>query len=224
MRTWAVVAAGVVALAACRQGGPPVAARGPLPTAARANGESPLTAADVQAFVAVRARALQRLENALADVETKGGDVLAHVQELSVAERDAARSLGVDWRRFTWVRDQIGRLLTSQRQEEDQRLLQAELTRSRDDLEAQLKAARDGATRQFLEAQLKALTVQLDKLERDRQVPAPQAREMQVLESARAEIATLQGRQDRIQHRLQQLLQREAGPDATATPGARGAR
>ncbi|OYV92637.1 MAG: hypothetical protein B7Z68_10110, partial [Acidobacteria bacterium 21-70-11] len=94
----------------------------PAKTAARTGGESPLTAADVQAFVAVRARALQRLEAALADVESKGGDVLAHVQELSVAERDAARALGVDWRRFTWVRDQIGRLLTSQRQQEDQRL------------------------------------------------------------------------------------------------------
>lgn len=174
--------------------------------------------------MAVRARALQRLETALADVESKGGDVLAHVQEVSVAERDAARALGVEWRRFTWVRDQIGRLLTSQRQNEDQRLLEAELARSRDDLEAQLKAARDAATRQFLAAQLKALSAQLDKLERDRQMPAPRAQEMQVLESARAEIATLQGRQDRIQHRLQELLQRTtAGTDSVppARPPAR---
>ncbi len=174
--------------------------------------------------MAVRARALQRLETALADVESKGGDVLAHVQELSVAERDAARALGVDWRRFTWVRDQIGRLLTSQRQQEDQRLLQAELRRSKDDLEAQLKAAGDAATRQFLEAQIKALSAQLDRLERDRQIPAPQVQEMRVLESARAEIATLQGRQDKIQHRLQEILQRTAngtGAAPTAHPPAR---
>lgn len=215
-RACAVVAVGVAALAACGRGGPPAAASGPAPTAARTNGESPLTAADVQAFVAVRARALQRLETALADVESQGGDVLAHVQELSVAERDAARALGVDWRRFTWVRDQIGRLLTSQRQQEDQRLLQAELSRSKDDLEAQLKAAGDAATRQFLEAQLKALSAQLDRLERDRQVPAPQAQEMRALESARAEIATLQGRQDKIQHRLQELLQRTAAGTGAA--------
>ena len=218
IRACAVVAAGVTALAACGRGGPPAVADRPAKTAARTGGESLLTAADVQAFVAVRARALQRLEAALADVESKGGDVLAHVQELSVAERDAARALGVDWRRFTWVRDQIGRLLTSQRQQEDQRLLQAELTRSKDDLEAQLKAAGDVATRQFLEAQLKALSGQLERLERDRQVPAPQAQEMRVLESARAEIATLQGRQDKIQHRLQELLQRTAaGTDAVPT-------
>jgi chromosome segregation ATPase len=172
----------------------------------------------VQAFVAVRARALQRLETALADVESKGGNVLDRVQELSVAERDAARALGVDWRRFTWVRDQIGRLLTTQRQQEDQRLLEAELTRSKDDLTAQLEAARDGATRQFLEAQLKALSAQLEKLERDRQLPAPQVQEMQVLESARAEIATLQGRQDRIQHRLQELLQKAAAGSAPTPP------
>ncbi len=221
-RAGAILAAGAAALAACRQGGGPVAAGGPAPTAVRANEESPLTAADVQAFVAVRTRALQRLEEALADVESKGGDVLAHVQELSVAERDAARALGVQWRRFTWVRDQIGRLLTSQRQHEDQRLLEAELTRSRDDLDAQLKAARDDATRQFLDAQLKALSSQLDRIERDRQLPAPQAQEMRVLESARAEIATLQGRQDRIQHRLQELLQKAAG-EPSATPAARPA-
>ncbi len=202
-------------LATCGPAGPPAVTDSPAPTAVRANGESPLTAADVQAFIAVRARALQRLETALADVESKGGDVLAHVQELSVAERDAARALGVDWRRFTWVRDQIGRLLTSQRQQEDQRLLQAELTRSKDDLETQLKVAGDTATRQFLEAQLKALSTQLDRLDRDRQVPAPQVQEMKVLESARAEIATLQGRQDKIQHRLQELLQRAVNGPAT---------
>ncbi len=218
----AAVAAGVAALVACGRGGPPAVGGHPPPTAARTNGESPLTAADVQAFVAVRARALQRLEAALAGVESKGGDVLAQVQELSVAERDAARALGVDWRRFTWVRDQIGRLLTSERQQEDQRLLQAELTRSKDDLEAQLKAAGDAATRQFLGAQLGALSAQLDRLERDRQVPAPQAKEMRVLESARAEIATLQGRQDKVQHRLQELLQRAAN-GAGAAPAARPA-
>ena len=65
-------------------------------------------------FLAVRSKSLQRLEDALTQVEQSGGDVLAHVQELTVAEREAARSLGVDWRRFTWVRDQVGRLLTTQ--------------------------------------------------------------------------------------------------------------
>jgi chromosome segregation ATPase len=174
-------------------------------------------------FLAVRGRALQRLEDALTDVEQSGGDVLSHVQELTVAEREAARSLGVEWRRFTWVRDQVGRLMTSQRQREDQRVLAAELTRARQDLSVQVEAARDPASRQFLEAQLKALNTQMEKLEREQQLPAPQVEEAKLLESARAEIATLQGRQDRVQHRLQVLLERSASASATPHP-ARPAR
>jgi hypothetical protein len=41
---------------------------------------------------------------------------------------------------------------------------------------------------------------------------------MKLLESARAEIATLQGRQDRVQRRLQELLQRAAQGGATPAP------
>ncbi len=161
-------------------------------------------------FLAVRGRALQRLEDSLTEVEGSGGDILAHVQELTVAEREAARALGVEWRRFTWVRDQVGRLMTSQRQREDQRVLAAELRRATQDLSAQLEAARDPASRQFLEAQLKTLGVQMEKLNRDEQLPPAQAEEAKVLESVRADIATLQGRQDRVQHRLQVLLERSA--------------
>ncbi len=169
-------------------------------------------------FLAVRSKALQRLEDALAEVEANGGDVLARVQEITVAERDAARALGVEWRRFTWVRDQVGRLMTSQRQHEDQRLLAAELGKAKEDLGAQLAAARDAASRQFLEAQLKVVTEQLEKLNREREVAAPRAEELRVLESARAEIATLQGRQDKVQHRIQELLQRAA--NAAQAPAA----
>jgi chromosome segregation ATPase len=193
----------------------PGPARAASPTFARAGDQEPLTPFDVQMFLAVRGRALQRLEDALTEVEGSGGDVLAHVQELTVAEREAARSLGVEWRRFTWVRDQVGRLMTSQRQHEDQRVLAAELTRARQDLSAQLAAARDPASRQFLDAQVKALSVQMEKLNRDQHLPAPRAEEAKVLESVRAEIATLQGRQDKVQRRLQALLESAAG---SATP------
>jgi hypothetical protein len=192
--------------------------RSASPTATGASDEGPLTPFDVQMFLAVRSKALQRLEDALTQVEQSGGDVLAHVQELTVAEREAARSLGVDWRRFTWVRDQVGRLLTTQRQREDQRVLLAELTRAKQDLSAQLGVARDPASRQFLEAQLKALNAQLEKLDKDQWLPTPRAEEMKLLESARAEIATLQGRQDRVQRRLQELLQRAAEVGATPAP------
>jgi hypothetical protein len=212
---FAAVGAAALFAAACRGREAPTAERVASPTVARADREAPLTAFDVQTFLAVRGRALQRLEDALTDVEQSGGDILGHVQELTVAERDAARALGVDWRRYTWVRDQVSRLMTGQRQREDQRVLVAELTRARQDLSAQLEAARDPASRQFLDAQLKALNVQVEKLEREQQVPPPQAEEARLLEAARAEIATLQGRQDRVQHRLQVLLERAT---ASATP------
>jgi len=200
---------------ACRGPAAPTAERVASPTVARAGQEAPLTEFDIQTFLAVRGRALQRLEDALTDVEQSGGDILGHVQELTVAEREAARALGADWRRYTWVRDQVGRLMTSQRQREDQRVLAAELTRARQDLSAQLEVARDPASRQFLEAQLKALTAQVENLEREQRVPPPQAEEARLLESTRAEIATLQGRQDRVQHRLQVLLDRSS---SSATP------
>jgi hypothetical protein len=188
------------------------------PTIPKLAPEGSLTEADLQAYLAVRRKALQKLEDALDEVEKSGGDVLAHVQELTVAERDAARSLGVEWRRFTWVRDQVGRLLTTQRQREDQRMLLAELTRAKQDLTTQLEVSRDAASRQFLEAQLKVLDGQLEKIESEQHLPMPKAEEMKLLEAARAEIAILQGRQDRVQRRVQELLQRAARSGATPVP------
>ncbi len=224
MRAALVICAGSVAigtfLTACGAAAPPPAGDRKASPAGLASEQRPLAETDITMFLAVRSKALQRLEDALADVEANGGDVLTRVQEVTVAERDAARALGVEWRRFTWVRDQVGRLMTGQRQHEDQRLLAAELTKAREDLGAQLAAARDAASRQFLEAQLKVVTDQLEKLNRERAVPAPRAEELRVLESARAEIAILQGRQDRIQHRVQELLQRAAhvAPSQGASP------
>lgn len=212
--TWAAL----LLLPACRQSEAPAPPVASSPTGSGAAAEAPLTPFDVQMFLAVRSKALQRLEDALTAVEASGGDVLTHVQELTVAEREAARSLGVEWRRFTWVRDQVGRLLTTQRQREDQRVLLAELTRAKQDLAAQLEVSRDAASRQFLEAQLKALEGQLEKLEGDQRLPTLRAEEVELLESVRAEVATLQGRQDRVQRRLQDLLQRAAQAGATSSP------
>ena len=127
----AVLALGV----GCRGREPSAASALPSPSDAPTTTRL-LTMADVRAFLAVRARALGSIEAAVAVAERSGGDVLGKVEELTAAERSSARALGVDWRRFTWVRDEIGRLLTSQRQREDQRVLGEELARSRDDLEA----------------------------------------------------------------------------------------
>jgi chromosome segregation ATPase len=197
-----LAAAAVVVPLSCARRESPQPTLAASPTIPKLASEGPLTEADLQAYLTVRSKALQKLEDALDEVEKSGGDVLAHVQELTVAERDAARSLGVEWRRFTWVRDQVGRLLTTQRQREDQRVLLAELTRAK----------------QFLEAQLKVLDGQLEKIESEQHLPTPKAEEMKLLEAARAEIAILQGRQDRVQRRVQELLQRAARSGATPVP------
>jgi hypothetical protein len=210
--------AALVVLLSCGRRESPQPALVASPTIPKLAPEGSLTEADLQAYLAVRSKALQKLEDALNEVEKSGGDVLAHVQELTVAERDAARSLGVEWRRFTWVRDQVGRLLTTQRQREDQRMLLAELTRAKQDLTTQLEVSRDAASRQFLEAQLKVLDGQLEKIESEQHLPMPKAEEMKLLEAARAEIAILQGRQDRVQRRVQELLQRAARSGATPVP------
>ena len=209
-------------LAAC--GGPRTpGAQAPASPSAEPTEASPLTAQDLNLYIAVKEKALQTLEDALDDVEAHGGDVVSRVQEISVAEREAARSLGVDWRRFTTVRDQVGRLFTAQRHREDERLLAAELSRARQDLEGQLQVARDQAARQFLEAQLKALRAQIEKLDEEQQRPPAPDDDTKLLEAVRAEIATIQGRQDKVARRLEALLERAAvsAPPSTPTPGKR---
>ncbi len=209
-------------LTAC--GGPKSpATQTPASPSAEGAETAPLSQQDIRLYIAVKDKALQTLEDALDDVEAHGGDVVSRVQEISAAEREAARSLGVDWRRFTTVRDQVGRLFTAQRQREDERLLAVELSRARQDLEGQLQVARDQAARQFLEAQLKALRAQIEKLDKEQQRPPAQDEDARLLEAVRAEIATIQGRQDKVAHRLEALLERAAAsaPAFTATPGKR---
>jgi hypothetical protein len=185
-----------------------------------------LTRADVEMFLAVRAKALTRLESEVAAAEDHGGSVLSRVAELSTAERDAVGSLGFDWRRYRWVREEVASLIAAQRQREDSNLLTLELTRARDDLLVQLKVAKDPASRQFLEAQVTSLDTQLEKLKTGRPVSAEEAQGLDLIAGARAELAVQQGRQDRVQRRVRDLVQRErAGgvPAPTAAPktGAR---
>jgi chromosome segregation ATPase len=143
---------------------------------------------------------------------------------LSTAERSPADALGVGWRRYTWIRDEIAGLLGDQRQREDARILMLELTRTRDDLKEQLAQVRDEASRQFLAAQLNSLDEKLAALDAERRVPQDEERELAVIEEARAELATLQGRQDRLQRSVRDLLQAARSRRATGAtpPPARG--
>ena len=193
---------------------------GPLPApTAPARAES-LTAADIDMFVAVRAKAMTRLESELTAAESGGGSAIARIAELSVAEQDAVAGLGFEWRRYRWVREEVVRLLSQQRQREDSQMLTIELTRARDDLLAQLKVARDPASRQFLEAQVASLDVQLEKLAGGTQLGDREARSLELIARARADLAVQQGRQDRIQRRIRELVQLERA-GGSATPLAR---
>lgn len=175
-------------------------------------------------FVAVRAKALTRLETELDQAES-GGSALARIAELSVAEQDAVAALGFNWRRYRWTREEIARLLSAQRLREDAQMLTIELTRARDDLVAQLQLARDPASRQFLEAQVGSLTGQLEKLAGGTQLGEGDTHALELIARARADLAVQQGRQERLQKRLRELVQRErAGGTATATPSPTASR
>ncbi len=175
----------------------------------------------MEMFLAVRAKALTRLEDELAAAEQHPGAELARVVELSTAEQDAVASLGFDWRRYRWVRETVASLLATQRQREDSELLSVELNRARDDLESQLKVAKDPASKQFLEAQVASLIAQLGKLTGGRP-PAPgETRSLELIAGVRAELAVQQGRQDRVQRRVRDLVQRERAGGAAPPAAAR---
>lgn len=167
-----------------------------------------LSAQDLQVYLAVRSRALALLEDAVARVERGGGDPVSSVQELSVAEQRAAESYRVPWSRYSWIGNEIGRLVSLQRRAQDARVLVIELERTRNDLRAQLDGARDGASRQFIEAQMARLSVELERLGSERTPSERDVAAMALLESARAELAMLQGRQERLQRRLRESIQR----------------
>jgi hypothetical protein len=218
----AVASLAAMALPACRHDGSGSAPPAPTPTASGA-GET-LTKADMEMFLAVRGKALTRVEDEVAEVERQGGGgLLAKVVELSTAEQDAAASLGFNWQRYRWVREEIASRLAAQRRHEDTELLHLELSHARDDLMAQAKLAKDPASKQFLEAQIAGLNAQIEKLTTDRPPTASEAHSLEMIASVRAELAVQQGRQDRIQRRLRELMQRQRAAGAP-TPAPRPVR
>lgn len=170
----------------------------------------------------MRGRALTYIEEALTLVERGGGDPLSSVQELGVAEQRSAESYRIPWARYSWIRNEIGRLASLQRRAQDARVLAIELERTRADLQSQVLEARDGASRQFLEAQIARLSIELERLASERAPSEGEVTALELLESARADLAMLQGRQERLQRRLRDSIRREspvAGPRGGAEAG-----
>lgn len=198
-------------LGACR-GKAPEAPSNPAPTAVSPRAAAvELTAEDVKQYLHVREFALDRIERELAIVERRSSRAPADVEELSSAERKAAELAGADWKRYTVVRDEIGRLLSTQRQREDARVLGLELRHARNDLASQLAIARDAASRQFLQAQVDRLSAQIDRLEEEREPTEVELRQIELLAAVRVSLATQQGRLEKIQRRVKDALQRARG-------------
>lgn len=208
-------------MTACSRPATVPAPQTPSAAPTRAGTSAELTEHDVQTYLAVRNRALDRQEEALDALAEKPGSVMQTVSDFSAAEREATHGLGVSWAHYRWVRQEIGRLLSEQRQQEDSRLLALELARARDDLAAQLKQVRDEASRQFLQAQLAKLEGRLSQIQEEQNLPEPEAKELRLVEAVRAELALLQGRQDRLQRQVRELLQR-AREKETPAPGDEG--
>ena len=175
-----------------------------------------LTASDIEAYIAVRNRALARLEETLTDVEKGRMDQLAAVLDILPAERAAAAGLGVDWSSYVATRERAAQLRSRQRRSEDTQRLLLELRSARDDLASQLAIARDPASRQFLEAQLRTLARQIAELESERELTASEQSQLVLLEAYRAEIALLNGRQDRLEREVRALARPPATPAPTA--------
>lgn len=215
-----LVGAVILGLIACRAETPESEPPSPGPAAFPA-AESELTADSIRMFLEVRELALQRLDRAMAAAERRGGGAAADIEELSSAERRAAEAAGADWKRYAAVRDEVGRLLSLQRQREDARVLGLELRHAREDLAAQLKSSRDAASRQFLQAQIDRLTLQIEKLEVEREPTAAEVRQAELLEAVRVSIATQQGRLEKIQRRIKEQVQRSRGAvePGPGTPG-----
>jgi len=193
----------------------------PLPTQSAIADSLRLSEQDVYVLVAVKAKALRQIEEAIDAAERQGGDMLSRVKELPVAERDAAAALGVDWQRYALVRDEIARLVSQNRQREDAELLALELVRAKQDLATQLEAVRDPGSRSFLQAQIASLDEQLEKIKRGRAVKPEEEEGLRLLEGVRAEVAALQAQQERLQRRIRDLVE-GAGESGLGRPSERG--
>lgn len=208
-----VLVVALLALSGCRREPAPVPPPPTVPPPATAV-PAELTAADIEAYIAVRNRALARLEETLTEVEKGRTDRLAAVLELLPAERQAAAGLGVDWSSYVATRERAAHLRSRQRRSEDTQRLTLELRSARDDLKSQLAIARDPASRQFLEAQLRTLAGQIADLESERELTASEQSQLLLLEAYRAEIALLNGRQERLEREARALARSPGTPTA----------
>lgn len=200
------VASLVLLLAACKPGLPGKATPAPTPTAGEMAESLVLTPEDMELYVAVKRKALSRLEEALDRLQEVGGDPLRELGELTVAEREAARALGVDPQKFARVQEAVARLVAMKGREEETLRLEQELQRNLEELEKLAEHTKNPAARQFLEVQVRALRGELAKLAEERHQIGGEREQLQLLARFRVEMAQLQARQDRLTRRIREAI------------------
>ncbi|MFZ5803609.1 MAG: hypothetical protein ACOY7U_02040 [Acidobacteriota bacterium] len=199
-------------LAACKPGLPGKATPAPTPTAAEVAEGWVLTPEDMELYLAVKRKALSRLEEALDRLQTSGGDPVRELAELTVVEREAARALGADPQKFARIQEAVSRLVTLKGREEESLRLEQELQRNLEELEKLKENTKDPAASQFLEAQLKALRGELAKLATERRQMGGEQEQLQLLSRFRLEMAQLQARQDRLARRIREAMTASGKP------------
>ncbi|MFN3412799.1 MAG: hypothetical protein ACK42L_01905 [Thermoanaerobaculum sp.] len=199
-------------LAGCKGGTPGKPTPLPTPTAAGVAESWVLTAADMELYLAVKRKALSRLEEALDRLQTSGGDPVRELAELTLVEREAARALGADPQKFAWIQEAVSRLITLKGREEESQRLEQELQRNLEELEKLREHTKDPAAGQFLEAQVKALRGELAKLAAERRQLGGEQEQLQLLARFRLEMAQLQARQDRLARRIREAMAASGKP------------
>lgn len=188
------------------------------PTPGRQGGTVALCAEDMEAYLAVKRKALSRLEEALDLLERQGGNPIQELREMATYETEAAKALGFDPAYIAGVKEAVAALVALKSREEDALRVERELTRSREELRRQRELTKDQAARQFIDAQIQALGQELTKLaaERERFSFKVKGSEKSLLSRYRVEMAQLQAREERVIRRLRQvwtLTQRPGQPE-----------
>lgn len=171
-------------------------------------------------YLAVKRKALSRLEEALDQLEKRGGDPLRELAEISVVEREAARALGFDAQRYAQVKEEVARLVAERSRREERIRLEQELKKSQEELVRLREQTQDAAAREFLEAQLRVLERELARLGREKQQVEGGKETEELLARFRVDMAQLDARQQRLERRIRQAWE-ATRQRLLATPNAR---
>ncbi|MGQ9836083.1 MAG: hypothetical protein ACUVRQ_08935 [Thermoanaerobaculaceae bacterium] len=173
---------------------------------------------DMEAYLAVKRKALSRLEQALDLLERQGGNPIQELREMATYETEAAKALGFDPAYIAGVREAVAALVALKGREEDLFRVEQELNRSREELRRQRELTKDLAARQFIDAQIQALDRELTKMASERERFSAKDSEKELLSRFRVELAQLQAREERVTRRLREVWTESQRPRSPRRP------